>query len=386
MTRGADVHAAAPGLEAATASGECRIAVDRATEADLLARYGLRISRRGMLVANLSPAQATYLQTHPTLTGPDAQMNRCLWRHLARRENWARVEWPPAPLAIEIHRLVRCPSPSPGLSLPSQMRSQLEAKYPGWLWSFHPLPVGQAAILVPGSMHGDEPLLLRHLEPRRRVVALDLSQVHCARMRAHGLCVCAGSLVVLPFRDGAFDAVYNNTVIEHIPHVEEMLREIARVLRPGGRFVFIIPTDMNESNPHAEAQWHLLGEVDNLYLADPDHAWKTDLHDLHHRLRAAGFRCITFAYRAEDLERHRRILEWRRRRGRLSRGLGRIVEVLEGSPALRSTEVWIRQRVGIFHRWTGWKRWLRSRLGLPDRLGERLNVLVTAERVAQEDR
>jgi len=42
--------------------------------------------------------------------------------------------------------------------------------------------------------------------------------------------------VSLPFRDGAFDAVFNNSLLEHVPDWRTVLAETARVLRPGGVF------------------------------------------------------------------------------------------------------------------------------------------------------
>lgn len=45
----------------------------------------------------------------------------------------------------------------------------------------------------------------------------------------------------LPFPDGAFGTVVSNCVLEHIPNVEPVVREVARVLRPGGRFYFSVP-------------------------------------------------------------------------------------------------------------------------------------------------
>jgi SAM-dependent methyltransferase len=45
----------------------------------------------------------------------------------------------------------------------------------------------------------------------------------------------------IPFPDNYFASVVSNSVLEHIPHLDEVLVEVARVIRPGGRFVFCVP-------------------------------------------------------------------------------------------------------------------------------------------------
>lgn len=47
----------------------------------------------------------------------------------------------------------------------------------------------------------------------------------------------------LPYADETFASVFSNSVLEHIPEVAPVLQEVGRVLRPGGRFVFTVPSD-----------------------------------------------------------------------------------------------------------------------------------------------
>ena len=48
-------------------------------------------------------------------------------------------------------------------------------------------------------------------------------------------------LTSLPFPDGSFMAALNIVVLEHVPEPVRVLREIARVLRPGGRLLIVVP-------------------------------------------------------------------------------------------------------------------------------------------------
>lgn len=50
-----------------------------------------------------------------------------------------------------------------------------------------------------------------------------------------------GSIEQLPFPDGSFNLVTAQMVVEHVSTPLEMLKECARVLAPGGHFVFVTP-------------------------------------------------------------------------------------------------------------------------------------------------
>jgi SAM-dependent methyltransferase len=48
----------------------------------------------------------------------------------------------------------------------------------------------------------------------------------------------------LPYTDRRFSTVFSNSVLEHIPDVAPVVNEVARVLRPEGRFIFTVPSDV----------------------------------------------------------------------------------------------------------------------------------------------
>lgn len=49
-----------------------------------------------------------------------------------------------------------------------------------------------------------------------------------------------GSALAMPFDDNSFDLVFSHGVLHHIPDVKSAQREIARVLKPGGRLIAML--------------------------------------------------------------------------------------------------------------------------------------------------
>ena len=79
----------------------------------------------------------------------------------------------------------------------------------------------------------------------RRVYAfdLDMSFVRQARRRfadsrSQVVYLSVADAAAIPAKDAAFDAVFDFGVIHHVPDWRAAIREVRRVLRPGGRFFF----------------------------------------------------------------------------------------------------------------------------------------------------
>ncbi len=62
-----------------------------------------------------------------------------------------------------------------------------------------------------------------------------------ARRRATYHLLVLGEGAKIPFPDGIFASVTSTSVLEHIPDIDPVLQEVARVLQPGGKFVFCVP-------------------------------------------------------------------------------------------------------------------------------------------------
>jgi ubiquinone/menaquinone biosynthesis C-methylase UbiE len=73
-------------------------------------------------------------------------------------------------------------------------------------------------------------------------IDLDSRMIRRARRRLDrrrdGVEVQVGDVCSLPFEDGSFDVVVDFAVVHHVPDWQAALAEIARLLAPGGQFLF----------------------------------------------------------------------------------------------------------------------------------------------------
>lgn len=92
------------------------------------------------------------------------------------------------------------------------------------------------------------------------------NQVVEAVRRAGGPVYARSGADALPFADGSFDAVVACLVFEHIEAVDDAIDEVARVLRPGGRFAFFLN--------HPLLQTPGSGWIDDQVLDPPEQYWR----------------------------------------------------------------------------------------------------------------
>jgi SAM-dependent methyltransferase len=100
------------------------------------------------------------------------------------------------------------------------------------------------------------------------VVGVDASaaQVAEAVRRGGGPAYARSRAEALPLRSGSFDAVVTCLVLEHLDDLDGALDEVARVLRPGGRFVVFIN--------HPLFQTPGSGWIDDQVLDPPEQYWR----------------------------------------------------------------------------------------------------------------
>jgi SAM-dependent methyltransferase len=101
--------------------------------------------------------------------------------------------------------------------------------------------------------------LLRQADPDASLTGFDYSQqmLKRARHRLHSdrVALLAADLTRLPYANAVFDAVVCGWVLEHLPDPRPGLRELARVLRPGGKLL-LLATEDTLTGAMCSRLWH----------------------------------------------------------------------------------------------------------------------------------
>lgn len=133
---------------------------------------------------------------------------------------------------------------------PVEYERMYEAEERQW-WYAGMRRISQA--LLDGRLRGGANLLLDagcgtgnnlvHLARHGRAVGVDLSEAALRFCRSRGVAAVRGSVLAVPARDAAFDCVTSFDVLYHrwVTDDRAAVRELARVLRPGGLLLVRVP-------------------------------------------------------------------------------------------------------------------------------------------------
>lgn len=138
------------------------------------------------------------------------------------------------------------------------MPSGVALGHPSYVWRFglerrlglvrRYVPLEGRRILDVGCGVGTFVRRLRDLSPQVYGIDVDQERVRRGAQAVPNLLLATAEQ--LPFADGAFDVVLLHEVIEHVRDDALTLREVCRVLRPGGRAVIFCPNRLYPFETH----------------------------------------------------------------------------------------------------------------------------------------
>lgn len=134
-----------------------------------------------------------------------------------------------------------------------------------------------------------------------RMVGVDLDPRIMTNPQLHeGRCA---SLMQIPYDSGTFDVVFSRYVLEHIDLPQKFLKELHRILKPGGQLLFLTPS-----------KWHYVS-IGSRLTPQSFHVWfnkkrgreeedtfptcyrLNSKQDIHREMAQAGFREVDLIFR-----------------------------------------------------------------------------------------
>jgi ubiquinone/menaquinone biosynthesis C-methylase UbiE len=128
---------------------------------------------------------------------------------------------------------------------------------------------------------------------------LEKARERCERAGLKNTLFTPGRAEALPFEDASFDTVVSRSAVHHFPDPAAAFREMARVVRVGGR---VITVDVQSAETADEAALHNALEI----LRDPSHVRMLPKSELQRSLAAAGLA----VEEAVTWTNHREFSEW----------------------------------------------------------------------------
>lgn len=105
-----------------------------------------------------------------------------------------------------------------------------------------------------------------------QATALEFSDAGVELAEQRGLDVVQGDARNIPFPDDHFGLLVAYDVLEHIEEDDQVVQEIARVVRPGGKVLIAVPADPRLWSPHDEAIGHVRRYTRDSLIALFDHS------------------------------------------------------------------------------------------------------------------
>ena len=128
---------------------------------------------------------------------------------------------------------------------------------------------------------------------------LEKARERCTKAGLDNTRFTPGRAEALPFPEAAFDVVVSRSAVHHFPDPPAAFREMARVVKPGGR---VITVDVQSSESSEDAALHNALEI----LRDPSHIRMLPKSQLHRALADAGL----VIDEAISWTNHREFSEW----------------------------------------------------------------------------
>lgn len=129
------------------------------------------------------------------------------------------------------------------------------------------------------------------LEAARRAgwtaAGVEVSRTACEHVRARGFEVFCGELSEAAYPNGHFDVVTASEVLEHVADPRSLLRDIARVVRPGGLLWMTTPHGRGVSSRALGVGWSV--------VSPPEHLQLFSTRSIRALLADAGFRKVRLA-------------------------------------------------------------------------------------------
>lgn len=152
-------------------------------------------------------------------------------------------------------------------------------------------PLAGRRVLVDGCGIGTYVRAIRRFS--EHVMGLDIEVERVTEGHQHGVAnLMAAVCERLPFPDNSFDVVFSHEVLEHVQDDRQACREMARVLRPGGRAAIYVPNRLYPFETHGvylRGRYHFGNKLFVNWLPD---AWRNRLAPHVRAYTARGLRSL----------------------------------------------------------------------------------------------